>query len=290
MRYLKSIRENNQPIKIFELYDNYIKNMKTLLSSLLSKHKVETREEQRNFIQNWEDADLFFNGEIHKEKYYKSFHNLLDDSYNFVDYFYDNFWNYEYFESLFDLFVKYLKSKNILIDQDLKDEFLKARPGFEEFLEFTEVKLDHVFQSDEFVDWAIHNDHYFEVFHESGDKFSDAINWVKNGNNTIYRMITLPDTLSELEELSYDGIGEYWTYDINKAESYWGKKPNNILITAEVECNDINWDKTLAASVYRLNNEKEINIIKGATLRILSFEINQKKIVEFNTEKIYIKV
>jgi hypothetical protein len=89
-------------------------------------------------------------------------------------------------------------------------------------------------------------------------------------------------TSSWLDHLEREGkhLGIYWTWDSDSADTHWGdySKPSKVLIEAEVPENGVDWEKTLITNVepFTGDDEKEITLIKGVPLKILSVEMDGK--------------
>jgi hypothetical protein len=101
---------------------------------------------------------------------------------------------------------------------------------------------------------------------------------IQNGKVTVWRAMTV--TSSWLDHLEREGkhLGIYWTWDPDAADTHWGdySKPSKVLIEAEVPENGVDWEKTLITNVepFTGDDEKEITLIKGVPLKILSVEMD----------------
>jgi hypothetical protein len=86
----------------------------------------------------------------------------------------------------------------------------------------------------------------------------------------IHRAITLPVNIKELEEIDETGVGVYWTYDYDKAESYNSKYNREFVFSVYADVNCIDWEQTIRRSLYSLSEEKEVNVYEGADLELVS--------------------
>jgi hypothetical protein len=101
---------------------------------------------------------------------------------------------------------------------------------------------------------------------------------IQNGKVTVWRAMTV--TSSWLDHLEREGkhLGIYWTWDPDAADTHWGdySKTSKVLIEAEVPENGVDWGKTLITNIepFTGDDEKEITLIKGVPLKILSVEMD----------------
>lgn len=280
MKYLKRIRNiiQEQQLALFNDYKSVDKPQE-VVSHLVTTYKKETKEEIQNFIQTWKDALNFFLGKKNIEKYRNSFIETLDDVFAYDDLLYDNFYEWGYFSELFRLILEFLKENKIVIDNEYIDKFISTKPGYSDFSSWID-KIGLSFDIEKFFLWIIKKDLYFDIFPWLEQEYNFMIEWISNGERKLYRMITLPEKIEDLvknNDYNYTGVGEYWTYNKDSAEAYWGgNSDTSIVLEVEVEANDVNWEKTLTASVYRLNIEKEVNVHKGATLKLNKIYIDNK--------------
>jgi hypothetical protein len=101
---------------------------------------------------------------------------------------------------------------------------------------------------------------------------------IQNGKVTVWRAMTV--TSSWLTHLEREGkhLGIYWTWDPDAADTHWGdySKTSKVLIEAEIPENGVDWETTLIMNIepFTGDDEKEITLIKGVPLRILSIEMD----------------
>lgn len=87
----------------------------------------------------------------------------------------------------------------------------------------------------------------------------------------IYRAITLPKNLEELE--NYDGVGIFWTYDLDKAEAYSSKYDREFILEGWVYTNGINWDETIYKTIYGLKEEREVQLFNNTPIELTKVEM-----------------
>jgi hypothetical protein len=191
-------------------------------------------------------------------------------------------------------FEKYFKEvlnnhygKNV--DDDVDIISLKPKKNDEILIDFlNELSIDEI---DFFYNFIYDYLNEKKLFYSYADYFCLNIDYynyyldflAENRNNSkilIHRMITLPYNIDDLEkklkENEYHGIGIYWSYDFDGAEAHCGDTGQRIIISAKVDINNVNWDKTFYKSLYSLNDEKEIELYNNITLEIVSITLNDK--------------
>ena len=83
----------------------------------------------------------------------------------------------------------------------------------------------------------------------------------------VYRKVTIPKNIDDLEKVitNYNGVGNYWTYEEDKAEAYNASNITNsqdITMKAYVNVSDVDWEITFDRTVYNLREEREYNFIR----------------------------
>lgn len=138
-------------------------------------------------------------------------------------------------------------------------------------------KLDDLISDREEFEEKLLNDNKKKLFNECDTEYYEDLEsavWKseREGDGKrmlIYRAVTLPNTINNLEELEYNGVGVYWTYDFDKAEAYWSAHDREFILTAYADTNSIDWETTVHHSIYNLKEEKEIKIWDGADLELV---------------------
>jgi hypothetical protein len=119
-------------------------------------------------------------------------------------------------------------------------------------------------------------------FYDSVDTFFDEIDdRLKDGVIPIWRAIVFHkgDKKDVYEHIiSYGGIGEFWAWEEEKAESHWGDWGEDstgveYVIHGGVIVDNVNWENTIIKNVWHLKEEEEIEIKKGAD--VLIYKITQ---------------
>ena len=85
---------------------------------------------------------------------------------------------------------------------------------------------------------------------------------------TLYRMLSIPSG----EKLSMDGIGVYWSYDWQCAETHWGDPGKEILLEGLVYPENIDWEGGFLAFLAYGEEECEVRVDKGSPVIIVSID------------------
>jgi hypothetical protein len=150
--------------------------------------------------------------------------------------------------------VEYLETESIDIGDE---EFIK---NFGIYL-INEGRLDDIFDTEEL----------------------DTVKYWANGGLTedgtdniyVYRSMMLPYKIEDLENIDEKGVGIYWAYIPEGAESHGAMSyENEIILKAIVEPSDVNWEQTLHKSLWSLKDEKEIELLEGTSIEITQFKLN----------------
>ena len=183
--------------------------------------------------------------------------------------------------TLFENFITESLLSSVNLDSILTPEFVEDMSAKDEY----------------FMDLYKHEEQLIDVDDEDIDQ-EDFLNWleydlrykleelirlyrnelIQNGRVTVWRAMTV--TSSWLAHLEREGkhLGIYWTWDPDAADTHWGdySKTSKVLIEAEVPENGVDWEKTLITNIepFTGDDEKEITLIKGVPLRILSIEMD----------------
>lgn len=95
----------------------------------------------------------------------------------------------------------------------------------------------------------------------------------------LYRYMDIPDNSYGIDNIDWtnDGVGVYWSREIQSAQNYIGSGYNNyngLILISSVECDDINWESTIFKTIYDLKYENEVELRIGATIDIVGFELS----------------
>lgn len=178
--------------------------------------------------------------------------------------------------------IEDLELSNLLLeylDVDTYSGFIEIEDFFEEIDIFMLTGIDTMRNGKYIFEDVIMNKIY------NLDTFHDLMDWVwsskKGGKPNLYRYLDLPDNIDNLDSLEkYDGVGEYWSREIDGADNYNGGGSNVpltngvTLIANNIKCEDIEWLATVYKSLYSLaEQEKEIELVKGSHIDIAKFEL-----------------
>lgn len=105
----------------------------------------------------------------------------------------------------------------------------------------------------------------------------------------VYRKVTIPKNIDDLEKVitNYNGVGNYWTYEEDKAEAYNASNITNsqdITMKAYVNVSDVDWEITFDRTVYNLREEREIYIKDNSTVELFGIQLHSKE-EELNKQK-----
>jgi hypothetical protein len=185
--------------------------------------------------------------------------------------------------TLFENFIYESLLTSVNLDLILTPSFVKGMAAKNEYFldlykheeQLTDVDDEDIDQED-FLNWLEYDLRY--KLEELISVYKNDV--IQNGKVTVWRAMTV--TSSWLDHLEREGkhLGIYWTWDPDAADTHWGdySKPSKVLIEAEVPENGVDWEKTLITNIepFTGDDEKEITLIKGVPLRILSIEMDGK--------------
>jgi hypothetical protein len=183
--------------------------------------------------------------------------------------------------TLFENFITESLLTSVNLDSILTPSFVKGMAAKDEYFmdlykheeQLTDVDDEDIDQED-FLNWLEYDLRY--KLEELIRLYRNEL--IQNGKVTVWRAMTV--TSSWLDHLEREGkhLGIYWTWDPDAADTHWGdySKTSKVLIEAEVPENGVDWEKTLITNVepFTGDDEKEITLIKGVPLRILSIEMD----------------
>jgi hypothetical protein len=183
--------------------------------------------------------------------------------------------------TLFENFITESLLASVNLDSILTRDFVKDMAAKNEYFmdlykheeQLTDVDDEDIDQ-ESFLNWLEYDLRY--KLEELIRLYRNEL--IQNGKVTVWRAMTV--TSSWLDHLEREGkhLGIYWTWDPDAADTHWGdySKTSKVLIEAEVPENGVDWEKTLITNVepFTGDDEKEITLIKGVPLRILSIEMD----------------
>jgi len=102
-------------------------------------------------------------------------------------------------------------------------------------------------------------------------------NMRKENKITIYRAITLPYSLKGLEAAmsAQKGVGVYWSYTDSGAVAHQGGGTYGfeLILKAEVDVRNVDWNATIYKAVYDLADEREIEIKEDVTVNVVGYTL-----------------
>ena len=163
------------------------------------------------------------------------------------------------------------KFLDTVLDDEFNDELLKSQ-----YIEEENIDKDE-FDEEDFKKWAKYEFEYL------ADNFiSDAKRLVKDGKLKVWRAMTVNKDWESRLSSQAKHLGIYWSWDSESAEPHWGydaSLPFTTLLEAEVNENSVNWIETIQMNINPgYVEEKEIRLIKGSKIQILSIKIDDKEI------------
>lgn len=198
----------------------------------------------------------------------KVFGNGNTKDYDVVDYLVDFFTEYditateEYYSKKFvDKCKEYLEDNdyNSIIElataSNLQDEVL-TKEGWDAFMELSRDKFD-----------------------ESVAMMIDAVRYSSSKNvkglfdiwRTVDYKAGIDNDLYNVIVNKYKGVGVYWTWDEDQAQSYWGEGGHKITLHGQVSIDNVDWVETLRKNAYSLKEEKEIKIKDNGDVMIIGY-------------------
>lgn len=99
----------------------------------------------------------------------------------------------------------------------------------------------------------------------------------RSGGAIIYRMICVPS----INDIDWENLGTYWSYLPEGAASYWKNRDDckDVLITARVSFDDINWNLGFSSFWDFGIEEAECAVKEGAELEIKA--INHRPVIRW---------
>jgi hypothetical protein len=131
---------------------------------------------------------------------------------------------------------------------------------------------------DEFSDWVKYELDY--LANEFVDKTNNEL--IKTGRIKIWRAMSVNKEWESRLPSEAKHLGIYWSWDSEGAEPHWGYNtdlPFTTIMEAEVDETSVDWYPTIRLNVEPISfEEKEIRLVKGSKINILSIKIDEKEI------------
>lgn len=260
MKFIFNRQAFEKQLKLFPEYPDSVEEIGH--SYIIGKEVKEHVDKSNCKIKTWSDGIKFFDDNYDK---YLISAIIEDDS---DEYFYEM---YNLDEEGKDLLLKFIKERNLKYDEE-EFESLTDTDGLDDL----NVKG---FSHEEFLKWLLKNKEYVRAgFDDDRQERYYMTRYFLDGSlseeKTIYRAMVLPSKLDDLEQLDYKGVGLYWSYDEDGAVAHGGFiGDTDLVIIANIEACDVNWEETLTKSLWELNDEREIELKDNWTIEVTGFKI-----------------
>lgn len=150
------------------------------------------------------------------------------------------------------LIYQYMHEEGIVNDEDIDEE---------EFSDWVKYELDYL--ANEFV-----------------DKTNNEL--IKSGRIKIWRAMSVNQEWESRLPSEAKHLGIYWSWDPEGAEPHWGHNtdlPFTTIMEAEVDETSVDWYPTIRLNIEPISfEEKEIRLVKGSKINIISIKIDGKEI------------
>jgi hypothetical protein len=132
---------------------------------------------------------------------------------------------------------------------------------------------------DEFTNWVKYELEY--LAEEFVSKIKREI--VKDGKIKIWRAMSINKEWESRLSSQVKHLGIYWSWDQEGAEPHWGynntELPFTTIMEAEIDETSVDWYPTIRLNVEPVSfEEKEIRLVKGAKINIISIKIDGNEI------------
>jgi len=154
-------------------------------------------------------------------------------------------------------------NREYLIYQYMHEDYISSEDDVDEaeFTEWTKYELDYL--ASEFI-----------------TKVNTEL--IKNGKIRIWRAMSVNKEWESRLQTEAKHLGIYWSWDQEGAEPHWGyntELPFTTIMEAEVDETSVDWYPTIRLNIEPVSfEEKEIRLVKGAKIKIVSIKIDGKEI------------
>jgi len=281
--------------EIFPDKNNFDKKGKDFINNFKQEKEII---KNNNFYNVSDVLDKYQNKEMFNKIYQKYIHDINIGSIlntNLEDIL------LSYLEDNNNIILNYfLNNKNIInldfLDDDYEEISDKNDDISDEFLEqklFKKIKIlrksnfHNLFNNyndyEDFLYYIIENNkieyYYYDDYYYYDKLMNYLIENIDKEYLTIYRKIGLPSNNNYLKKYlkEYKGVGKYWTYNKNLATIYNNKKYNaGLTLIADVNINNIDWEKTIYLSLYHLSEEQELRLYDDVTVNVKAFNVDKR--------------
>jgi len=250
-------------------------NPEEVAHKYLKDREIDKHSDKVNNIDTWYDAEQFISdvdaNDKAKKQAYSDFDEGSIDSMELSEMGIDDLRNNTIV--YIDSNVKKTIDRETYLDLYEKVEEISDSDELEEI--FEEYKLD--WDKFESVMEDVMSDEYINA--RLGDGSNDQLtSWVYDNSGILYRAMHIPSKLDDLDKEDFskhEGVGIFWSYDRSGAEAHWGSGDSNeIVLVAQVEPEDVNWESTLFKSYWTSSEELEVELEENTTIEIIGFEVS----------------
>lgn len=149
-------------------------------------------------------------------------------------------------------------------------------------------KLDELFSKDGWNEFErISNDKIDEDSYNMIDTVKDSYKSNDGGLIDCWRTVGYSKGDAKdvyLNIMKHGGVGVYWAWDESKAEAYWKESGGHeITLHGKVSVENVDWETSIYASCYYLNEEREIRVNAGGFVMIVGYRDDEiDKYIEFD--------
>ena len=270
MKYIKLfenfIKENQ--LKMFPDYEKSMPDNPKDIGMKYLKDREGEYNKSDNDINTWHEAEQFINDADNRKM-------AMDRA---IDYDDDSSFDTIHFEEISIEDIKPFTFR--YIENNFRQEMDREKylDLFEDVQKISDSsELEAIFNKydldwNKFKDIAEEVDKYDQIYSEYYEAFNS---WVHSNDGVVYRAMQIPSKLDDLKDIEYKGVGIYWSYEEEGAETHWGSgDKNEIVLVAEVEPEDVNWEESLYKSYYNLSEEMEVVLNVNTSIDITGFKIS----------------
>jgi hypothetical protein len=269
MKYIKMFEQylKENQLKLFPDYEKSMPDNPKEIGMQYLKDREVKHSKVDDTIKTWEDVDSFIKN---KENQINAKDKSFDDLSYEVDKLdsLDDLDSSELIKRLNEYIIKNNLDNNIInsLDNNINVDSIKSL-----------FKNNNLNWNDfeEYVIETIFDEEVYKLLDE-GSSLNKLSEWVDRKQGIIYRAMNLPNKISDLESILYHGVGNCWSFKRSGAISYNGIDGNNtdIVLSAKVEPQDVDWSKTLELAYWGMSDELEVRLKVDTTIDIIGFEVS----------------
>jgi hypothetical protein len=125
---------------------------------------------------------------------------------------------------------------------------------------------DDILELDRYKSWI-----KYEVDYVIKDAIHNISNYIKDGEITIWREMTVSDEWVKSLPTTGARLGRYWSFDKDAAEAHWGGNDKHVIkLEVTVPEKYVDWQQTITANIDPAlgEDEKEITLFKNTPIKI----------------------